>query len=124
MSTTKSKKAKPAAVAAPSKKESLNETELKPVEGAENMEDADLDEMEAGTGSGGISSADAALAMATSAAESSGSLKNFRHHPDIENFYRFIFENDLRVEAYQILSELHEQKKTRKLLKTQKAQAH
>jgi len=122
MSATKSKKAAKA-TAAP-KKEAAQETELKTVEGNENLEDADLDEMEAGSNSGGISSADAALAMATSTAEGSGSLKNFRHHPDIENFYRFIFENDLRVEAYQILSELHEQKKTRKLLKTQKAQAH
>lgn len=123
MSATKSKKVK-APAAALSKKESAKETEIKPAEGVENLEDADLDEMEAGSGSGGISSSDAALAMATSTAEGSGSLKNFRHHPDIENFYRFIFENDLRVEAYQILSEEHEQKKTRKLLKTQKAQAH
>lgn len=30
--------------------------------------------------------------------------KKFRQSPEIEGFYRFIYENDLQVEAYQILS--------------------
>lgn len=37
--------------------------------------------------------------------EFSLSLKNFRHHPDLENFYRFIYENDLRAEALAILDQ-------------------
>jgi hypothetical protein len=32
-----------------------------------------------------------------------GAPKNFRNHPDIENFFRFIYENDLREEALEIL---------------------
>lgn len=34
------------------------------------------------------------------------SLKNFRHHPDMENFYRFIYESDLRFEALAIFDQL------------------
>lgn len=30
-------------------------------------------------------------------------IKNFRNAPDIENFYRFVHENDLRLEAKKIL---------------------
>ena len=51
----------------------------------------------AAKGSGGGN--DAALAAAASTTEMSASFKNFRHHPDMENFYRFIYENDLRHEA-------------------------
>jgi hypothetical protein len=50
------------------------------------------------------------------AVEPSNSLKNFRHHPDMENFYRFIFENDLRHEALKFL----EQTLTDKRKKTEK----
>lgn len=32
--------------------------------------------------------------------------KNFRNHPDMENFFRFIYENDLRLEALQIIDEI------------------
>ena len=32
--------------------------------------------------------------------------KNFRNHPDMENFYRFIYEHDLRLEALQIIDEM------------------
>jgi len=54
--------------------------------------------------SGGMSASGLAMAAATAGAETSaGSLKNFRHHPDIENFYRFIYENDLRYEALEII---------------------
>ncbi len=34
---------------------------------------------------------------------SSGVPKNFRNHPDMENFFRFIYENDLRLEALEII---------------------
>ncbi len=34
------------------------------------------------------------------------SLKKFRNSPEIEGFYRFIFENDLQKEAYEILDRI------------------
>lgn len=40
-----------------------------------------------------------------SLSEGTLSFKNFRHHPDMENFYRFIYENDLRTEALAILDQ-------------------
>ena len=43
--------------------------------------------------------------------------KNFRSNPDVENFYRFIYENDLRQEAKlcleSIVKTLKPPKKTR-----------
>ena len=54
----------------------------------------------------------------------SGSLKNFRHHPDIENFYRFIAENDLRYEALGIIDVILVDKQNRKKAKLAKSQAH
>jgi hypothetical protein len=53
--------------------------------------------------------------------EMSASFKNFRHHPDMENFYRFIYENDLRHEALAIIDEIMEEKVQRRLLKGAKA---
>jgi hypothetical protein len=72
----------------------------------------DQDEIEeaedaaAAASSGGGSSNDAALAAASGSGEMSASFKNFRHHPDMENFYRFIFENDLRHEALSIIDKI------------------
>ena len=34
------------------------------------------------------------------------SVKKFRQSPEIEGFYRFIFENDLQREAYEILEKI------------------
>ena len=34
------------------------------------------------------------------------SLKKFRQSPEIEGFYRFIYENDLRAEAVEILDRI------------------
>ncbi len=34
------------------------------------------------------------------------SLKKFRQSPEIEGFYRFIYENELRVEALEIIERL------------------
>ena len=42
-------------------------------------------------------------------------LKNFRHQPDIEGFYRFIHENNLRFEAVQIIDDFLKRKKSKKL---------
>lgn len=78
------------------------------------LEDADeLEEQEEVAAAGGDGNA-AALAAASSPSEMSASFKNFRHHPDMENFYRFIFENDLRHEALAILDGLAAEKLKRK----------
>jgi len=39
------------------------------------------------------------------------SLKKFRQSPEIEGFYRFIYENDLRVEAFEIIDRISEERK-------------
>ena len=39
------------------------------------------------------------------------SVKKFRQSPEIEGFYRFIFENDLRVEGYEILDKIIQRRK-------------
>ena len=45
------------------------------------------------------------------------SIKKFRQSPEIEGFYRFIYENDLQREAYEILEKIIAR---RKLERTQK----
>lgn len=40
--------------------------------------------------------------------------KNFRNHPDMENFFRFIYENDLRLEALHIIDEIIVQRANRR----------
>jgi len=77
----------------------------------------------ASSASGGGGNA-AALAAASGATEMSASFKNFRHHPDMENFYRFIFDNDLRHEALTIIDEIMTEKEKRKMMKGAKANAH
>lgn len=42
------------------------------------------------------------------------SVKKFRQSPEIEGFYRFIFENDLQKEAYEILNRIIEDRKLKK----------
>jgi hypothetical protein len=72
--------------------------------------------------SGGMSASGLAMAAATAGAETSaGSLKNFRHHPDIENFYRFIYENDLRYEALEIIDVMATQREAIKLSRAARA---
>lgn len=56
--------------------------------------------------------------------DTSGSLKNFRHHPDMENFYRFIFENELRFEALTIIDEILLEKQNRRNLRGAKSASH
>ncbi len=85
-----------------------------PEEMHEELEE-EQDEAEAARTTGGNA---AALAAATGApTELSASFKNFRHHPDMENFYRFIYENDLRIEALTIIDEIIREKQQRKLVK-------
>lgn len=42
------------------------------------------------------------------------SLKKLRQSPEIEGFYRFIYENDLQKEAYEILDRIIVQRKAKK----------
>jgi hypothetical protein len=82
----------------------------------------DEDEDEEGAAGPSVSAAGLAMAAATAGAETSaGSLKNFRHHPDIENFYRFIFENDLRYEALEIIDVMATQREAIKQAKAARA---
>lgn len=39
------------------------------------------------------------------------SLKKFRQSPEIEGFYRFVYENDLQSEAFDILDQIVERRK-------------
>lgn len=101
--------------------------------GAEVVQELDAEEVDAQqeaeemavlSASGGGSSGGLDGAPKAGATEISVSLKNFRHHPDMENFYRFIYENDLRFEALEILDQLFHEKELRKLTKTAKAKAN
>lgn len=51
------------------------------------------------------------------------SLKKFRQSPEIEGFYRFVFENDLQKESYDILDRIIQQRKTKKADAKKEAQA-
>ncbi len=96
------------------------ESEIPAIDPDELEEQEDAASAES-SGTGGNA---AALAAANGSTEMSASFKNFRHHPDMENFYRFIFENDLRHEALAIIDEIMIEKLQRKLVKGAKAQAH
>lgn len=49
------------------------------------------------------------------------SLKKFRQSPEIEGFYRFIFENDLQKEAFDILDRIIHQRKAKKAVAKKEA---
>ncbi len=51
------------------------------------------------------------------------SLKKFRQSPEIEGFYRFIFENDLRSEGFDILTEIIQRRKDERGDETARAAA-
>jgi hypothetical protein len=97
------------------------ELEIKAVELSGQVNEDEEEEMESSS-SGGGSQSGLALAAASAGAETAaGSLKNFRHHPDIENFYRFIFENDLRYEGLEIIDAMALQRVNQKSVKASKA---
>ena len=50
------------------------------------------------------------------------SLKKFRQSPEIEGFYRFIFENDLQKEGFEILDRIIAQRKLKKQADKKQAQ--
>lgn len=87
----------------------------------DELEEQEDEAAAAEAGSGGNAAALAAAASGNT--EMSASFKNFRHHPDMENFYRFIYENDLRHEALAIIDEIMTEKQQRKLVKGSKTQA-
>lgn len=65
----------------------------------------------------------AATDLAAAGTTASGAPKNFRNHPDIENFYRFIYENDLREEGLEILNDMHRIKLEKRAAKKAQADA-
>ena len=42
------------------------------------------------------------------------SLKKFRQSPEIDGFYRFVYENDLQKEAYEIMDRIIQARKMKK----------
>ena len=96
------------------------EIEVKEVLATEGQVNEDEEEEIEVASSGGASQSGLAMAAAT-AETAAGSLKNFRHHPDIENFYRFIFENDLRYEALEIIDAMALTRLNAKNIKAAKA---
>jgi hypothetical protein len=96
---------------------------------SENSEDSDVDDdmdLPAAGSSRAESAEEGMMALNKAGAidSSPGSLKNFRHHPDIENFYRFVYENDLRYEALSIIDELILQKQIASRVTSEKQRAH
>lgn len=51
------------------------------------------------------------------------SLKKFRQSPEIEGFYRFVYENDLQKESYEILDRIIQLRKAKKNEAKKEAQA-
>ncbi|MCS6838016.1 MAG: hypothetical protein NZ480_04140 [Bdellovibrionaceae bacterium] len=53
-------------------------------------------------------------------------IKKFRQSPEIEGFYRFVYENDLRKEALEILNKIIQQRRQKKSQTTAagKSQTH
>jgi hypothetical protein len=50
------------------------------------------------------------------------SIKKFRQSPEIEGFYRFVYENDLQREAFEILEQIVQRRKALRVkAKAQKA---
>ncbi|MBX3022561.1 MAG: hypothetical protein KF799_12890 [Bdellovibrionales bacterium] len=50
------------------------------------------------------------------------SIKKFRQSPEIEGFYRFVYENDLQREAFEILEKIVQRRKAARV-KTKPAKA-
>jgi len=114
--TTKTSEAEKPAKAGKASLKAAAEEPTTPPASTEDQGDADdIDEDESAS-SGGGGGNEAALAAAGSG-EMSASFKNFRHHPDMENFYRFIYENDLRHEALAILEQVVQRKQEEKQIK-------
>jgi CO/xanthine dehydrogenase Mo-binding subunit len=106
--------------AAPAPEEIEIEAEAEtPAVDLEELEEQEEEAAAQSSQQGGNAAAIAAASGGTT--EMSASFKNFRHHPDMENFYRFIYENDLRHEALGIIDEIMVEKQQRKLGKGTKS---
>lgn len=119
--------ATPAKAAKASKSAKAAELEEASLELAKTVNTDEVEEEEeaaAVSNSNSSSGNAAALAAVTGSTEMSASFKNFRHHPDMENFYRFIYENDLRLEALAIIDEMMVERMNRKMVTKAKASAH
>ena len=99
-------------------KKGEEEADLRTTAASDEGDAEDMEDEEAGSGGGGGNAA--ALAAAAGSGDSSASFKNFRHHPDMENFYRFIYENDLRIEALAIIDQVMADKLAKKAAKPAK----
>lgn len=119
----KAEKAEKKSAKAPKGEDLEMTSEMAAAAAAAQEELEEQEEQAAATKSGGAGVAAAALAAASST-EMSASFKNFRHHPDMENFYRFIYENDLRLEALHMINDVLNEKQMRKAVKHAKTQAH
>lgn len=104
------------------KNESEEEQNLEGAPSPDSDENEEEEEETSDSSNSGGGNAAALAAATNSGGEMSASFKNFRHHPDMENFYRFIYENDLRQEALTILNEMMVEKQQRKLTKGPKVQ--
>jgi hypothetical protein len=91
---------------------------------AGSEDDAEEEEEKAASSASSGGGNAAALAAVSGSTEMSASFKNFRHHPDMENFYRFIYENDLRLEALAIINDMMTERANRKLVLKAKSNAH
>jgi hypothetical protein len=122
---TKAPKAEKASTKKGAKAAPASELEALVAAQASDASEDDMDEEESAASSSSSAGGNAAaLAAATGTGEMSASFKNFRHHPDMENFYRFIYENDLRLEALAIIDEMMVQRANRKMTKSAKLSAH
>ena len=65
------------------------------------------------------SQASAQSSPGTEAAAAPMTTKNFRNHPDMENFFRFVYENDLRIEALEIIDQILSQRQEKAFGKKQ-----
>ncbi|MDR3607367.1 MAG: hypothetical protein P4M08_08305 [Oligoflexia bacterium] len=125
---SKEKSPKKAAAKAEPKKSAKAAAAEEPAEAAPTISADEAEELEeaadAAASGGGANSNEAALAAASGTSDMSASFKNFRHHPDMENFYRFIYENDLRHEALAIIDTMMADKLARKSAKTSAKSKH
>ena len=104
MAKTKKADPKKAAKAKGSKDEP--EEELTEAQAAAAASEVDQEEVEEQAEAANFQKSSSSEAEAAAGGEVSLSFKNFRHHPEMENFYRFIYENDLRYEALAIIDQL------------------
>lgn len=115
MAKTKKPEAKKASVSGKSqsdlkrgagKAKDQESTDITEAQAAAATPEVDQEEAEEQAEAASFQKSSANEAEAAAGGEVSLSFKNFRHHPEMENFYRFIYENDLRYEALAIIDQV------------------